>query len=281
MPATTHVEREFALARPFALSNLDAMPEGWRVRPPDFVGVASGKAGTSWWYRLLSEHPEVVKNRLNRKELNYFQHFGYNGLGAREIQVYREAFASPAGGICGEWSPSYLNFPLAIDSLAAAAPEAKVIAIVRNPVDRTLSDINQRLSRRAPMLGLQGEALYVYATFSVYPDAFWFSQLTQPFVKLLRRFRRAQILLLQYEECRRNPGDAIRRTYRFLHIDESFQPPSLHAPVNRKPYLIPPVAGDIRSKIAEYFRDDVEAFFRLFPEVDRSLWQEYAHGSAR
>jgi hypothetical protein len=50
--------------KPFSLDELKPLPEGWRVGEPDFVGVAAVKAGTSWWYSLLLDHPQIVENRL-------------------------------------------------------------------------------------------------------------------------------------------------------------------------------------------------------------------------
>ena len=55
--------------RPFTLDDLKKVQQGWHIGPPDFVGVASGSAGSSWWYSLLLQHPQIVPNRLNMKEL--------------------------------------------------------------------------------------------------------------------------------------------------------------------------------------------------------------------
>lgn len=90
------------LKGPFNEQNLRPVPEGWEARPPDFIGVASGKAGTSSWYRLLLEHPSVKQNRLGRKELSYFYHFGYREMTRKAADAYRQAFAAPKGSICGE-----------------------------------------------------------------------------------------------------------------------------------------------------------------------------------
>lgn len=264
-----------SLSRPFNYSDMDSVPMGRHIGPPDFVGVASGKAGTSWWYKLLIEHPSVTPNRLNRKELNYFIHFAYNGIDSNAIEKYRNAFATPKNSICGEWSPGYLNFPFAIDYLAAAVPETKILAIVRNPVDRILSAQNQQLSKRAGMLGLKGNRLYIFQKFSIFPNVLFMSFLYNPFKRLLRHFHRSQILLLQYEKCRIEPEEEIKKTYSFLNIDEQFVPPSLRKPVNKKPYLIPRLDENARKRLAEYFFDDVMAFLQLFPEIDISLWKDF------
>lgn len=263
------------LKRPFGIENLRSTPESWRVRPPDFVGIASGKAGTTWWYQLLLEHPSVEPNRLNRKELSYFYHFGYGGIGARNISTYRQAFAAPQGSICGEWSPGYLNFPFAVDYLAETAPEAKLLAIVRNPVDRVVSAQNQQLSKRAKFMNLKGSRAYIYKTFSIFESVIFNSFLYSPFKQLLRNFDRDQLLLLQYEKCKMDPAAEIAKTYRFLGIDDTYIPKSLNREVNKSAYLIPKPQEYQRGLLADYYREDVNSFVNLFPGIDLSLWPDF------
>lgn len=264
------------VVRPFEMGDMTPVPEGWTAGPPGFVGVASGKAGTSWWYKLLLAHPSVKPNRLKRKELFYFYHFGYDGLNSQAVKTYREAFAVPPGCISGEWSPGYLNFPLAGDYLAGAVPETKILAIVRNPVDRVLSARNQKLSKQAGLLGLedQGDRTYIYKTYSVFQVAIYNSFLYEPFKRLLKRFDRSRVLVLQYEKCKANPAEEIAKTYRFLGIDDEFVPPNLTREVNKKPYLVPPLTPGARARLTEFFHDDVTAFGNLFPEIDLSLWHK-------
>jgi hypothetical protein len=263
------------MLRPFRERDMIPPPPNWRVGPPDFVGVASGKAGTTWWYRLLIEHPSVKPNRLNRKELGYFYHFGYKGMTGQSIETYRKAFAVPEDCICGEWSPGYLNYPLAIDYLAKTVPETKILVIVRNPVDQVLSAQNQMLSKQAKILHFKGDRDYLYKTFSLFQVAFFNSFLHKSFQRLLELYDRSRILMLQYEKCKLNPDQEINKTYRFLNIDDGFIPPSLYKKVNKKPYLIPKLDTEGRARLAKYFYEDVLPFIKLFPEIDLSLWKDF------
>lgn len=264
------------MIRPFESRELLPVPKGSQIGPPDFVGIASGKAGTTWWWRLLQEHPSVAPNRLQQKELCYFYHFGYHGIDIHAIETYRQAFAAHPDGICGEWSPGYLHFPLAMEYLAKTVPGAKILAIVRNPVDRILSAYNQQLSGRARILSLKGDRLKFFETFSIFPSIIQQSVLFLPFQSLLKLFERSQVLLLQYEQCVQNPAVEIAKTYRFLGIDETFIPPSLQKRVNQKPYLLPKPKNDERGRLTEYFAEDVRRFGRLFPEIDLALWPDFA-----
>jgi hypothetical protein len=268
------------MARPFESKDLPPAPQGWKVGPPHFVGIASGKAGTTWWYQLLIEHPSVEPNRLNRKELCYFYHFGYRGISSDAIDVYRQAFAAPSGSICGEWSPGYLSYPLAIDHLARAVPEAKVLAIVRNPVDRVLSAQNQQLSKRAKFMNLKGDRAYIYKTFSIFQEVTFHSLLYESFQRLLNTFDRSQLLVLQYEKCKKDPRSEIARTYRFLEIDDSYIPTWLNRGVNVSAYILPKFDPKERALLADYFSEDIKSFVKLFPEIDLSLWPDFenSHG---
>jgi len=265
------------MTRPFESKDLLPIPEDWKVGPPDFVGIASGKAGTSWWYKLLIEHPDVKPNRLNRKELCYFYHFSYHGISSDAISTYRHAFAAPSGSICGEWSPGYLNYPLAINHLIKAAPEVKLLAIVRNPIDRLLSAQNMQLCKRANFMNLKGDRAYLYKTFSLFQEVVFHSLLFEPFKRLLDVFDRSQLLVLQYEKCKNDPHSEIAKTYCFLGIDDSYIPESIKQKIGMSSYVIPKFNHEERTLLADYFSEDVKLFVDLFPEIDLSLWKDFQH----
>jgi hypothetical protein len=261
--------------RPFKREDLNPIPEDWIVKGPHYVGISSPKAGTSWWNRMILEHPQVKHHRLNRKELSYFCHFGPKGMDADSIKTYRSAFAAPVGCISGEWTPIYLNFPMALEYLASAVPEVKLLAIVRNPIDRFLSSLNQLLSLRFKYMNLKDDRAYIYKNFSLFPEAIHYSLLYQSFSKLLKLFKRSQLLLLQFEKCKADPRNEILKTYRFLELEESFRPPSLYSPVNVRDYILPPLTSQERIYLKNFFWEDVKAFNHLFPEIDLSLWKDF------
>ena len=261
--------------RPFEPRDLLPVPEGYVVRPPDFVGIASAKAGTTWWYRLLIEHPAIEPNRLAAKELTYFRHFGHRGPGPTAIGTYRQAFAAPKGCLCGEWSPMYLSYPLAINYLAQAAPDTKLLAIVRNPVDRVRSFLNNGLSIPARAKNLRRRRACVHDTFSAFRTAVSSSLYYECFWRLLQAFDRSQLLLLQYERCALDPGSEIARTYRFLGVDDSYIPESLDRRINARPFVLPRLRPHERAILADYFTDDVRSLSGLFPEIDLSLWPDF------
>ena len=263
------------MLKAFTLADLNPVPKKWSIGEPDFVGLGIQKAGTSWWFSLLLEHPQVVHNRLNKKELHYFNHFHFRGLEPQDISVYRQAFAKPEGGICGEWSPSYLYNPFVVQYLAKTAPKTKILILLRNPVDRVLSGLNQTLLARLKYFNFTSEQSYVYELFYLYPEAINRSLYSKSLKQLLHYFNRDQILLLQYEKCQANPYKEISRTYQFLGINETYRPKNIKQSINKRNYLMSNLKLEERQYLAEYFSDDVYEAIKLFPEINLALWKDF------
>jgi hypothetical protein len=100
---------------------------------PDFVIIGAQKGGTTTLYQLLAQHPHV--RPAVRKELHYFSTFYGRGL-----EWYRGCFpAAEQDTITGEGSPYYLFHPHAPRRMAKVIPEARLIVMLRNPIDRAYS----------------------------------------------------------------------------------------------------------------------------------------------
>lgn len=263
------------MRRPYVAADLAPLPEGWQAGPPDFVAIGCGRAGSSWWWSLLQQHPAIVRSRIGGKELHFFQHFGWDGPDPASIALYREAFATPPGAICGDGSFNYLTHPMAVDHLWQAAPDTKLIAIVRNPVDRFISVYDRFLRIRLEWLGLRDERAHVQRMYSLWCEAVTHCRLADGIRAVQRRWDPSRVLVLQYEQCRRDPLPQLARTFEFLGVDASFAPADVARPVNREDHVVaePDAAG--RARIAELFADDVEQTVRLWPQIDPSLWKDF------
>ena len=100
---------------------------------PHFFGLGVQKGGTTTLQRLLEQHPDVFLSPA--KELHYFSlHYG------RGESWYRQQFAgaSPEQR-CGDITPYYLFHPQVAGRLQALLPEARLIVMLRDPVERCLS----------------------------------------------------------------------------------------------------------------------------------------------
>jgi hypothetical protein len=111
---------------------------------PDFVIIGAKKCGTTFLYQLLVQHPRV-KPAL-AKEVHYFD------LNFRKgDNWYRSHFPlqmrTSRKYITGEASPYYLFHPHAPRRASAVVPDAKLIVLLRNPVDRAYSHYQHQVKR--------------------------------------------------------------------------------------------------------------------------------------
>jgi hypothetical protein len=243
-------------------------PVGWRTGPPDFVGIGAQRAGTTRWFDLIVAHPRIQAPPATRKELHYFDRFHAGAFTAADAEAYDAYFPRPQGQLTGEWTPLYLAAPWVPEMLAAAAPEAKLLVTLRDPIERYLSGLRRhhRTARAADT------PLNAMAPLEAFMRGFYHAQLTH----LLAHFDRARVLILQYERCVREPLEQLRRTFAFLGVHDSNFEPDLDAHPNRqaeKPELHP----DARRALVDVYTPDVARLGESFPEIDLALWPNFAH----
>jgi hypothetical protein len=111
---------------------------------PDFLIVGAQRAGTTTLHLALREHPLVVLHRLH-KGVNYFDLRYEEGAqwyrGHFPLRAYARARTALAGGrpVTGESSGYYMFHPLAAERIGRDLPGVKLIALVRDPVERAYS----------------------------------------------------------------------------------------------------------------------------------------------
>jgi hypothetical protein len=110
-------------------------------RLPDFVVIGTVKGGTTSLFRYLASHPDVWLPP--DKELHYFD------TGMDRGEAWLRAQLAPGGDtrLVGEATPTYLHNHAAAPNLAAAVPDAKLIAVLRHPVDRAYSHYNMQQAK--------------------------------------------------------------------------------------------------------------------------------------
>ena len=200
---------------------------------PNFFVVGAARAGTTSINRYLSEHPEIFIPKA--KEMHFFaaEHFpctgpgdeGMNRLVIRDEAVYTNLFAGVAGEkAIGETSPFYLCLPGTAERIAQAVPDAKIIMILREPVDRTYSaymhlvregretlSIENGLEREAERKQQGFEPMWWYKELSLY-----YSQVK----RYLEMFGEKQVKVLLYEELFSDLGQGLREIFAFLGVRE-------------------------------------------------------------
>ncbi len=212
----------YAWERGFDFHATPHLAAGEANGPPDFVGIGVQKAGTSWWFRLVTDHPQVStldscrqqhKPSAINKERHFFGRFGGQPFGPEDISEYHRWFPRTSGTITGEWTPDYFFFPWVPPLLAQAAPEAKLILLLRDPLQRFLS--RYASSTRDDRSDHLGNAFQKAIAHSLYADGVR---------RWLDCFPPEQLLVLQYEHCVAQPAEQLARTYRHLGIADDFRP---------------------------------------------------------
>lgn len=239
-----------------------AAPAGWRIGPPHYVGVGAQKAGTSWWNRLIQTHPDVVNAGGQPKELHFFDRSWEVPFEDRLIQEYWQHFPVPDGSVAGEWTPGYLIDFWTPELIRRAAPDARILVMLRDPIERFRSGLTHQLAASQKPIGhrdIQG--------------AFQRSIYSPQLRRVLAAFPRDQIFVGQYEACRADTARQLAKTYAFLGL----APFQLDAdairgevnPTTRQKYELPP---PLRAAFLDGYAEDLAQLPDLFPELDLSLW---------
>lgn len=179
---------------------------------PDFAIIGAQKAGTTSVLDVLSKHSAICAS--NVPETTFFTNDSEYARGSdyyARFYTHREP-----GQLCGEATPDYLHKPGVAARLYAANPRAKLIAILRNPLDRAFSAYLMQLSKGSehPSTSFETALQRQHATYVSFGN--YYDQLKEYFGV----FDRAQILVLLFEDLRANPAGFYHRLCHFLEIDE-------------------------------------------------------------
>jgi hypothetical protein len=166
--------------------------------------VGTQRSGTTWWFGLLLDHPQIRGPRGTRKELHFFEPYGARELSDADIQRYHQHFPRRKRKLRGEWTPRYMGDAWTPHLLRRAAPDAKLLVMLRDPIERFRSGIVHR-QRRGP----QRQSITV-------SDQMERGRYATQLKHLRAVFPAEQILVLQYERCRQDPVAEYRRTLAFL-----------------------------------------------------------------
>ncbi len=234
--------------------------------PPDFIGIGAQRCGTTWWFHLLVGHRGIRPPRRGIKELNFFRRFCNREMGDSDIREYYELFPRRKGQIVGEWTPNYMHEPWTAAPMRRAAPEARLLVMLRDPIDRFRSGVVH-----------QREAWPDWSPERVAMDAIergrYASQL-----RLFRTFFDAErILVLQYERCTRDFAGEFRRTLRFLGVAEDHEPRRVgrrwsYPTADRVDDLTP----DLHASLRAAYEPEVRDLASLVPDLDLGLWPNFA-----
>jgi hypothetical protein len=216
---------------------------------PDFAVIGGAKCGTTFFYHLLTKHPLVEPAAF--KEPHYFDLLFDEG-----IEWYRQCFPKPKSKngrrtITGEGTPGYLFNPLVPERMAEVVPQARLIALLRNPVDRTYSAYHHRARNRE-----QGQTFEETVEACLDGPSPGFLSLGIYVDHLLRWsefFPREQMLVLKSEDFFEHPRETMKLVLHFLDLpDWEPEASELRDRVNKGGYK-QRMDPAIRRRLEEYF----------------------------
>jgi hypothetical protein len=193
---------------------------------PNFLIIGAMKSGTTALYYYLEQHPEIYMSPV--KEPNFFSQ--ENAVDTvTHIETYQYLFRGASGKkAIGEASHSYLYEPRAAAEIRRYVPEAKLIAILRNPIDRAYSHFlhmvrsgTEPLDDFAQALREEEVGIHKGRTFQDYIGrGLYYNQLKRYF----GTFSREQVRVYLYEDLSGAPISTVQDAFRFLKVDDSFVP---------------------------------------------------------
>jgi hypothetical protein len=244
---------------------------------PSALIIGAQKGGTTSLFNYLEQHPDVL--RPLTKEVHYFD-FHY----ARGVKWYRGHFPYThrlrRGSLTLDATPYYLPHPLVPERAAQLLPEVKLIALLRNPIDRALSHYQhevrvgreslsfaEAIDRESERLEGEEERLrddpdyysFNYQRYSYARRGLYFEQLG----RWLQRFPRSQLLVLQSESLFRDPPAVMTAVHRFLGLrHHELQRYTQYHRGNYKRSM----PEQLRARLATYFESHNRELFRWLGE---------------
>jgi hypothetical protein len=201
------------------------------VSVPDFLVIGAYKSGSTALHEALRAHPQVFVPA--QKGPSFFAFDGEEPSDrppppgtVRRWEDYLALFdPAPAGAVRGEVSPEYLANPRAVHRIRERVPEARLVAILRNPVERAFSDYlmyvrdglePERDFGRA--LDEQEERRNAGLPTGYYVETGFYGRQLRPYFEVFPR-ERVQVHL--FEEFAAGPGAVLERLYAFLGVDSA------------------------------------------------------------
>ncbi len=238
---------------------------GRRRAVPDFVIVGAHRCGIGAFFLALAQHPDIrlttngspSMNRSLHVRLNFFDRHYYRGL-----DWYRSLWPD-APGLTGEATPSYILHPDVPGRILAANPDARIIMVFRNPVQRAFSHYIQLRHRGRiademafedkiandirEIEGIDMDRLHLSLGKNVIYRGLYACQ----YRVWERVFGSKRLLALRAEDFFLEPEAALNLAYRFLGLSE-FAPRD----------VLPPPGNNGREAMKQDTRERLEAFFR-------------------
>lgn len=212
----------------------------WRYRClPDVLIIGCQKGGTSSLHNYLAQHPRMFEADV--KEVHFFD----GGLDpawnkyAEGERLYRSYFphreaVRAAAGLSFEATPEYMYNPLAPQRMAAMVPAAKLIVLLRDPVERAISNYFHERRRGREKLSImdallaEEEHMDAVRASGDYKDTrlIWKAYVTRGLYaeqldRVFTHYPRERVLILESSDFYANPKQTLAQVFDFLGVENA------------------------------------------------------------
>jgi len=208
---------------------------------PNFLIIGAQKSASTFVHECLREHPEIF---MPPKETPFFENPFYNLMDIGEIEALFDHVEDSSIRAAGIRRPDYLGREECPARIHAHLPQARLIAILREPIARTVSAYYWYMRQGYIPLRPLNDGLYHILTGEYrerYPRSheivdygLYHTHLT----RYLSYFDRSQILIMLHDDFERSAAHAIREVYAFLQVDTGHVPRALHSIPLRSVYSL-------------------------------------------
>lgn len=229
------------------------------MNSPSFIIVGAMRSGTTSLYKYICQHLLVRQAKV--KEIGYFWNQQHKGM-----RWYLSRF--PRGYISGEATVHYLSCSTSAHAIKCALPNIKIIAILRNPIERAWSHYHYN-SRKVlsfeDTIKVERSHLQILAENTPqYQNAMYlakghYAQQLEPYFSL---FDVSQILVLNSTDYYNDEWNVLQRVFKFLELPASDIEIAKPYPVNQYSAML----SETRVKLQAYYELHNERLWQLLGE---------------
>lgn len=210
------------------------------MRIPDFIIIGAQKSASSFVQACLSEHPDI---HMPNGESSCFESPDFENGEMGELFEYLKKQQQP---ICGIKRPNIIGRMEAVDRINKYCPESKIIAVLRDPIDRLISSYYHLINYGfLPPLNIEegvarllddvdfnkqyprGKEIFEYGLYYKYLSHFKMQK------------DKSHLLVFLHGDMKTNPVESIKQCFNFIGVDDNYLPNCMESRPQKVTYSLP------------------------------------------
>jgi hypothetical protein len=216
------------------------------MRQPDFFVVGAAKSGTTALWKYFQKHPEIfVTDSISNKELGYYS----NQYGIKSKKKYLSYFCeAKPNQMIGEVCHVYLTSEESAEWIKKDVPGAKIIIMLRNPVERAYSLYNWMamhgyeseksfekalIQEDELLLGTKSKSKLLHR---FYKNYLYFNSglYNLQVMRFYKSFDKKNVLVLEYSDFMKNQSEILKEIFRFLNVNSNIKIEKLNTNMSKR-----------------------------------------------